>query len=72
MVFAESWTDEDPFEQFRKKSAICAEALVPDVVRPELIIGAYVSCAASVDAVRAIADCRTTLDIAANPHIFFL
>ena len=43
-TFAEYWTDPDPFEYYRKKSAKCAEVLVPDRVPSNFVTGAYVSC----------------------------
>jgi len=48
LVFAEFWTHpEDPREEWRHKSAKCAEVLVPDRVPPRHVCGAYVSCEAS-------------------------
>jgi len=68
MTFAEYWTHPDPFEAMRRKSAKCAEVLVPDDVESRFIIGAYVSCS------EAKATLETTgVDIPAtiNPHLFF-
>ncbi len=48
-VFAEYWTDDDPIEKMRKKSAKCAEILVPHEIRPEFIRGAYVVNQAAKD-----------------------
>jgi hypothetical protein len=72
LVWAEWWTDDDPIEQYRKRAAICAEVLVPDGVRPKLVVGAYVSCPETAGVVGACAEERTTLDISVNPHIFFM
>jgi hypothetical protein len=44
LVFAEYWTDENTFEYWNKKRIKCAEVLVPYVVEPRFITGAYVSC----------------------------
>jgi ssDNA thymidine ADP-ribosyltransferase, DarT len=44
LTFAEWWTDPDPIQYFRRKSAKCAEVLVPRCVPPSFLIGAYVSC----------------------------
>jgi hypothetical protein len=44
LTFAEYWTDPDPIQYFRRKSAKCAEVLVPECVEPRFLIGAYVSC----------------------------
>lgn len=43
LVFAEYWTDEDPYEYRRKKAAKCAEVLVPHCVKVGYIEGAYVA-----------------------------
>ncbi len=42
MVFADYWTDDNPIEQMKKKSAKCAEVLVPHVIPAHYVIGAYV------------------------------
>ena len=42
-VFTENWWDADYVEMCRKRSAACAEALVPDQLSPAKIIGIYVS-----------------------------
>jgi len=44
LVFAKSWLSADEIDYFRRKSAICAEVLVPARVGPEHVQGAYVSC----------------------------
>jgi hypothetical protein len=44
LTFAEFWTHPgDPIQEWRHKSAMCAEVLVPDVVAPRFVTGAYVS-----------------------------
>jgi hypothetical protein len=43
LTFAEYWTDQDVIEGYRKKCAKCAEVLVPDLVDPRYVVGAYVS-----------------------------
>jgi len=44
LTFAEYWTDtDDEIERWKKKRAKCAEVLVPDVVDPRYVVGAYVS-----------------------------
>lgn len=40
-VFAEWWTNDDPFVQQELKRQRQAEVLVPDVVPPEYIVGCY-------------------------------
>jgi len=67
-VFAEYWTDEDPIEQMRRKRVKCAEVLVPEVVPPRHVLGAYVSCDEARTSLREIArSFRVTVD----PHLFF-
>ncbi len=44
LTFAEYWTDIDEIVGLRKTAAKCAEVLVPDIVNPDYITGAYVSC----------------------------
>lgn len=67
-VFAEYWTDEDPFEQMRKKSAKCAEVLVPHCIEPRFITGAYVSGEVGRDALKEIG---FDLPITVNANMFF-
>ena len=44
-TFARYWTHpEDWKDELRHKSQMCAEVLVPDIVPPRFITGAYVSC----------------------------
>ncbi len=69
LTFAEDWTDENPILYYQKKSAKCAEVLVPHRVAPKFVIGAYVSCE------EALAQMQTLdLDfpISVDPHLFFL
>ncbi|MCK4248814.1 MAG: DUF4433 domain-containing protein [Candidatus Omnitrophica bacterium] len=43
-VFATWWTNsEDYFEEYRLKGVKCAEVLVPDLIQPSYIFGAYVA-----------------------------
>ena len=68
-VFAEYWTHpNDQIEEWIHKSIKCAEVLVPDRVGPTLVTGAYVSCAASRDALLAVAP---RLRVSVNAHLFF-
>ncbi|MBK9140202.1 MAG: DUF4433 domain-containing protein [Verrucomicrobia bacterium] len=67
-VYAEWWTDSDPIVQWRKKSAKCAEVLVPDCIAPNNILGAYVSCE---QAKAALAKVGFGLPIAIDAHLFF-
>lgn len=67
-VFAEWWTDADQITQWRKAAAKCAEVLVPDGVAPKMLVGAYVSCPESRDALRASG---FTLAVTIDTHLFF-
>ena len=67
-VFADYCTDENPLKQMRKKSAKCAEVLVPHGVKPCFISGAYGSCTTGRDALLATG---FELPITINPYTFF-
>ncbi len=67
-TFAEYWTEPDPTVQLRKKSAKCAEVLVPDRVDPRFILGAYVSCQVAADKLKSLG---TRIGISIHPHMFF-
>ena len=41
-VYADWWTDDDPYAAAEKRRAKCAEILVPEVIPPSMIIGALV------------------------------
>lgn len=69
MVFANNWTDPDPIKYWRKKSAKCAEALVPERIEPDYIIGAFVSCRAANNKLIAL-DYQKQVTI--DPHFFFM
>ena len=68
LVFAEYWTDPDEFKQWEKKRVKCAEVLVPDKIDTTYIIGAYVSCSSSAQAVNYL---EVGLSISINPNLFF-
>jgi hypothetical protein len=67
-TFADKWIDEDPILYYRKKAAKCAEVLVPDLVPPNYIIGAYASCQEAKSALQAL---NTNISISINSHLFF-
>jgi ssDNA thymidine ADP-ribosyltransferase DarT-like protein len=67
-VFADDWTDGDQITQWRKAAAKCAEVLVPSVVPPDRITGAYVSCPESQ---RTLVEAGFDRSITVNPHLFF-
>lgn len=68
-VFAESWIHpDDQIEEWRHKSRMCTEVLVPDRVPPSYILGAYVSCdEASITLQGYVPELPATV----RPHIFF-
>lgn len=68
-VFAEYWTHPgDQIAEWRHKSAMCAEVLVPDTVAPASIVGAFVgSAAAQQNAAAATGGLTVTL----NKYMFF-
>lgn len=68
LVFAEYWTDPDPIEYMRKKTAKCAEVLVPEGVPPQHIRGAFVSCE---DARQNLLAACPSLDVTVDEHLFF-
>lgn len=69
LVFAEDWRHADEREYWRRKSAKCAEVLVPEVVPSGFIVGAYVSCSEGRTQIeRQAPDLPTTL----NAHMFFI
>lgn len=68
LVFAEYWTDDDLIEYWRKKRIKCAEVLVPGVVEPRFITGAYVSCQESKRQFRATS---AHLPVTINGRLFF-
>lgn len=68
LTFAEYWTDPDPIAYFQRKSAKCAEVLVPDEVEPKYLLGAYVSGDAGLAAFNAL---RLPVAAIVNAHLFF-
>ena len=69
LVFAEYWTHNDHIEYLKRKSIKCAEVLVPEHIEATFVRGAYVSCAESEQAVKAIAP---MLKVKVSPRLFFL
>lgn len=69
LTFAEWWTDPDQITKWRKKSAKCAEVLVPDSVAPGFIMGAYVSCD---DALERFGGLGVAIEPIVDGHLFFL
>jgi hypothetical protein len=70
-VFARSWKHpEDQIAEWRHGSIMCGEVLVPDVVRPEYIEGAYVSCTDARQRLRDELD-GVSLNLTINEDLFF-
>lgn len=68
LTFADVWRDRDPIEYYRKKSAKCAEVLVPDKVDPRFIMGAYVACQKAMNKLNGLG---TGIGLTINGHMFF-
>jgi hypothetical protein len=68
LTFAVYWTHADPFEAMRRKSAKCAEVLVPDCIDPGHITGAYVSCQ---EANAVFEGLGIDMPVAISPFLFF-
>jgi hypothetical protein len=70
VVFARDWRHpDDPIAYWRHKSAKCAEVLIPHIVPPRYITGAYVSNEA---ARMVLVSKGFTLPIRVNGDVFFL
>lgn len=68
-VFADDWRHPgDEIGYLNHKSIKCAEVLVPHRISPVYIIGVYVSCTQSREALAGIAP---SLPITIDPHLFF-
>jgi len=68
LVFAEYWTDPNEIQQFKKRSAKCAEVLVPDRVDPRYLMGASVSCQESL---KRFNELGVGLQARIDQHMFF-
>ena len=68
ITFADNWTDSDYIQYLRKKTAKCAEVLVPDVLPPNFIFGTYVSCE---DARQKLGELGLGIAAEINTNIFF-
>lgn len=68
-TFAEYWTDpNDQIQEWRNKTAKCAEVLVPDRVPLQYLIGAHVCCEPARERFAAL---ETNLTAQVNHHFFF-
>lgn len=68
VVFAQYWTHTDYIKQHDHKSRMCAEVLVPSIVHPEMITGAYV---ASKNARRALRQLAPGFSVSVDKYKFF-
>lgn len=72
LVFAKYWTHPNPFIAYTRKSAICAEVLVPDRVPPRFIAGICVSCKESYQKVVTLLEgTKMSVTIEVTPNLFF-
>ncbi|MGQ9779783.1 MAG: DUF4433 domain-containing protein [Bacillota bacterium] len=69
LIYARDWRHSDLKEYWRRKSAKCAEVLVPDRVDPSYIAGIYVSCPETRERIRPVSG---GLPINVKPDLFFL
>jgi len=68
LTFAENWTDPDKIQYYGKKSAKCAEVLVPDRVDTRYLRCAYVWSEEVCQRLRADTG---ALQVEVNSHLFF-
>ncbi len=64
-----NWNDANEIEKTKKKLAKCAEVLVPGLIPPVWIMGGYLSCKESFEAVNGLG---LKLELTINPELFFL
>lgn len=73
LVFAENWNYLELYEYYRRKSAKCAEVLVPDKIDPMYLTGIYVSSNEGYSNLTAIlVDLSCNLQLSIYGHLFFL
>jgi hypothetical protein len=68
LTFADDWTDPDRIQYFRKKSAKCAEVLVPDRVEARYLRSAYVW---SEEVCQRLRVDTGAFRVEVNTHLFF-
>lgn len=68
-TFADDWRHPNQIEYWRRKSAKCAEVLVPDQVDARFVRGAYVSCEKARASLEAL---NTGLAVRIDRHLFFM
>jgi hypothetical protein len=69
-VYARYWNHDDPIQTQLHGSLVCAEVLVPDLLPPEYIVGAYASCDGSVDEILDAIDSED-FTVTIKPSMFF-
>jgi len=69
LTFAEYWTSPNQIEYWRRKTAKCAEVLVPNRVPPRFVTKIYVSCEQAKQQVEAFG---LGLPVSIKKHLFFL
>lgn len=69
LTFAEDWTHSDRYEYYRRKSAKCAEVLVPHVVPAEYIEGVRVMDSAAKERFDSLG---LDLEAVIDGHLFFV
>ena len=69
LTFAEYWTSPDQIDYWRRKTAKCAEVLVPDRVDPGFVRAAYVSCEEAKASPEAL---NAGLPVRVDRHLFFM
>ena len=68
-TFADDWRHPNQIEFWQRRSAKCAEVLVPDQVDPRFVQGAYVSCEKAKASLEAL---NTGLAVCIDRHLFFM
>lgn len=72
LVYAKDWTHSQRIEYYKRKSAVCAEVLVPISVQPQLIKGIYVSSKSSYREVKTLLTNHScSYKIVINAGMFF-
>ncbi|MDI6760744.1 MAG: DUF4433 domain-containing protein [Candidatus Brocadiaceae bacterium] len=73
LVYAENWIDSNRFQYWHRKSAVCAEVLVPYSVLPKFLKGIYVSCQDAYQKVTELLKSSPPVEsVSLNPKLFFL
>jgi len=73
LIFAEWWwVSGDEIETFKRRTAICAEVLVPNKVPREMILGLYISTGdVLLNIVELLGESFGGIDVSVNPSLFF-